>query len=226
VVAGNRRYEACRKLRWRLIPCIVLELSDKEAYEISILENVQRDNLCLIDEAEAYRGYTEKYGWGSISELAQKIGKSESHISHCISIFKLPQEVLTKIRSGELNRSVAFELLWIDDEELRRKLVNLNSQRRLTVKEIRSLSQEAKRMSRVTEDEEPFSNSWIKDNHSKEYQTLEKATLTFRIALLRLDSLIEGTEDHSMREFLMAKRFLLHEQIDDMIAKKKSLHEY
>jgi ParB family transcriptional regulator, chromosome partitioning protein len=227
IVAGNRRYEACRKLRWRLIPCIVRELTDKEAYEFSILENVQRDSLALIDEAEAYRAYTERYGWGSISELAQKIGKSETHISHCISILKLPYEILNKIRTGELNRSAALELLWINDEDLRAKLLDMNSVKKLTVKEIRSLAREENRKDTSKGNEkEPFSSSWIKDGHSREYRILEKTALSLRIALLRLDSLIERTEEQPLRGYLMEKRFELHEMIDEIIAKKKTLHEY
>lgn len=77
VVAGNRRFEACKKLGWRSIPCHVVELDDKEAFEVSILENVQRETLNPIEEGRAYRNYVDECGYGGESELARKIGKSQ-----------------------------------------------------------------------------------------------------------------------------------------------------
>jgi ParB family chromosome partitioning protein len=222
IVAGNRRYQACKKLRWRLMPCIVKELSDKEAYELSLLENVQRDNLSIIEEAQAYRNYTEKFGWGGVSELARKIGKSEAHISHCISILNLPIEILAKIRAGELKKSVALELLWIHDKDLRAKIVELNSERKLTVRQVRSLAKKAKSL----ESNESLSQSLSSRSHSKEYSILEKAILCLRISLLRLDSLIERTTDQNLRHYLMEKRFALHALIDDVIKRKMMMREY
>ena len=80
VVAGNRRFSACKKLGWRKISRHLVELDDKSAFEVSIVENVQRHTLNPIDESLAFRKYVEQFGWGGISELSQKLSKSTSYV--------------------------------------------------------------------------------------------------------------------------------------------------
>jgi len=95
IVAGHRRFHACRSLRWRFIPCKIREMSDKQAYEIQLTENMQRKAMDPVEEAEAFRRYVMDFGWGGVSELAQKIGKSEEYVSHriqllsCLTISKI-----------------------------------------------------------------------------------------------------------------------------------------
>ena len=69
---------ACEILRWRKIPCHIVELDDKRAFEYSLVENIQRQTLSVIEEAEAFKVYVADFGWGGVSELARKIGKSPS----------------------------------------------------------------------------------------------------------------------------------------------------
>ena len=72
IVAGNRRYKACTALKWRKIVCHVVELTDKEAFEVSLIENMQRKNIDPIEEAHAFKNYVLTFGWGGISELGSK----------------------------------------------------------------------------------------------------------------------------------------------------------
>src|SRR5208283_5157532 len=64
VVAGNRRLEACKRLHWLKIPGLVRELSDKEAYEIGLIENIERETLTPVEEAKAFQLYVKAKGWG------------------------------------------------------------------------------------------------------------------------------------------------------------------
>ena len=96
IVAGHRRFSACRSLRWRFIQCKIRDLSDKHAYEIQLTENVQRKSMDPIEEAEAYQKYVNEYGWGGVSDLGQKIGKSEEYVSHRMQLLKLPGDVREK----------------------------------------------------------------------------------------------------------------------------------
>ncbi len=93
IVAGHRRFKACRSLRWRFIPCKLREMSDKQAYEIQLTENIQRKSMDPVEEAEAFRRYVIDFGWGGVSELAKKLGKSEEYVSHRIQLLKLPDEI-------------------------------------------------------------------------------------------------------------------------------------
>src|SRR5688500_14088169 len=80
IVAGHRRFQACRSLRWRFISCKIRELSDKQAFEIQLTENIQRKSMDPIEEAEAFRRYVVEFGWGGVSELAKKVAKSEEYV--------------------------------------------------------------------------------------------------------------------------------------------------
>ncbi|MGC8912085.1 MAG: ParB/RepB/Spo0J family partition protein, partial [Nitrososphaeria archaeon] len=80
VVAGCRRLEACKRLGWRKIPCHIIELDDREAYEVSLIENLQHKTLDPIEEALAFKRYVDEYGWGGMSELARRVGKSVQYV--------------------------------------------------------------------------------------------------------------------------------------------------
>ena len=72
LVAGHRRFTACKSLRWRFISCKIRDMSDKQAYEIQLTENIQRKSMDPIEEAESYQKYVNEFGWGGISELSKK----------------------------------------------------------------------------------------------------------------------------------------------------------
>ncbi len=228
VVSGHRRLEACRKLHWFVIPSIVKDVGDKEAYELSLVENVQRNSLSILEEARAYERYTQDFGWGGVSELAAKIGKSPSYISHVISLLKLPLKVREKLESNEITRSVAQELLWVRDEGLQLKLADMSSDGGLTVKEIRQVAavSEIGRKDEKQEDSGvgPFPNGWVRDSSQKgEGQViLKKAALSVRIALIRLDSLIEKTHDPSVKKFLVQERYVIHRVIDEILSQSRT----
>src|SRR5919109_5012361 len=138
IVAGHRRFKACRSLRWRFIPCKLREMSDKQAYEIQLTENIQRKSMDPIEEAEAFRRYVIDFGWGGVSELARKLGMSEEYISHRIQLLKLPDDIKQNILSQRLNVSQAIELSNIPAQtqsEIVSYVINNNP----TVKQIREV---------------------------------------------------------------------------------------
>ena len=87
IVAGTRRYNAFKMLGWRKILSHVVELDDKDALEVSLIENIHSKNLNPIEEARAFQDYVTNYGWGGISELAIRLGKSVSYVDKRINIF-------------------------------------------------------------------------------------------------------------------------------------------
>ncbi len=98
IVAGNRRYEACKSLGWRKITCHIEELDDREAFEIALMENIQRSTLNPVDEAKAFQSYVSNFGWGGVTDLASKIGKSVSYVTKRIALLTLPPDVISSIR--------------------------------------------------------------------------------------------------------------------------------
>jgi len=94
LVCGWRRYNALKMLGMEEALCIVHEdLSDKDAFEIALVENVQRKELSPMEEARAFKKYVEEYGWGSVVELAEKIGKRHPYVTLRIQFLELPEEV-------------------------------------------------------------------------------------------------------------------------------------
>jgi ParB family transcriptional regulator, chromosome partitioning protein len=136
IVAGHRRFQACKILRWKTIPAMVKDVSDKDAFEIQLVENIQRRTLDPIEEAQAFKLYVRDYGWGGITYLAETIMKSEQYVSSRIQLLKLPQNIIDKVKSGELKVSHAFELLSLEGKSLENMsddIINKN----MSVKEIR-----------------------------------------------------------------------------------------
>lgn len=145
VVAGARRLEACRRLRWSRVPCIIRELSDQDAFEISLTENIQRKTMNAIEEADAFRKYISQHGWGSESQLSAKIGKSQEYVSQRLSLLSLSKGVQAKIIRRQINPSIAQEIARIGDPEAQNVLSEEVVKRRLTVGAVRQTAKSFKR---------------------------------------------------------------------------------
>jgi ParB family chromosome partitioning protein len=116
VVAGNRRLAASSQLRLRKISCHIMELSDKEAFEVGLIENIQHHTMNAIEEATAFSKYVDDFGWGGISELARQIGKSQEFVTRRIQLLGLPEIIKGGIISRRITPSVASELLPLKNE--------------------------------------------------------------------------------------------------------------
>ena len=232
IVAGHRRFQACRSLRWRFIPCKIRELSDKEAYEIQLTENMQRKSMDPLEEADAFRRYVVDFGWGGVTELAAKIGKSEEYVSHRIQLLKLPEEVKQHIVENRLNVSSALELTSIPSEKQNMIMRQINSSD-LTVKQIREMKSLIKTKTIAV-------NAWTGDqitqiapevlNRKSHVLKLTKKTiLALRITLARIDNLIDETRStvepadrEEIVSFLMGTRLRIHSLIDETIRYKNT----
>jgi ParB family chromosome partitioning protein len=144
VVAGNRRLEACRRLKMMRIPFVVAELYDREVFEASLIENLQHKTLNPTEVAKAFKRYVDEYGWGGVSELARRIGKSHSYVSMRIALLKLPKEVQEAIVRRRTNPSVAQELLSLDEEH-RATLSKIIVEKKVTRSEVRRIIKQVRR---------------------------------------------------------------------------------
>ncbi|MBI2126559.1 MAG: ParB/RepB/Spo0J family partition protein [Thaumarchaeota archaeon] len=211
VVAGNRRLSACKLLRWKRVPCHIVDLDDKEAFEVAIVENVQRKTLTPIEEAKAYRNYVSEHGWGSISELAGRIGKSQEYVSKRLRLLDLPSKVIDEIISRRINPSTAEELLSIDDTHSRAELGILIARTGMTRHEVREMVKSSKRLNNRDA-------SVRLERQRLQSRSLKKALAVLRITMMRIDEIIEDIgDDWLVKEFLMERRRTLHDQISVMI---------
>lgn len=110
IVAGERRWRAAQRARLHQIPAVVRSLSDEETLEIAIVENVQRKDLNVIEEAEAYARLSQDFGH-SQSRLAEIVGKSRSHIANLMRLLELPDSVKALVMDEKLSMGHARALI-------------------------------------------------------------------------------------------------------------------
>lgn len=114
IVAGERRWRAAQLAQVHEVPVIVRDLSDSEAIEVAIIENVQRADLNPIEEASAYRQLMDRFGHTQ-ERLAEALGKSRSHIANLLRLLSLPEEVIEHVRQGRLSAGHARALITLPD---------------------------------------------------------------------------------------------------------------
>ena len=116
IVAGERRYRACRELGMGNISAIEISAGDARGYELSVLENIQREDLNPIEEAESYLMLMEVYGYTQ-EKLSEKLGKTRSSLSNKMRILKLPGSVKEMVKKGEISYGHARTLLSLSDQK-------------------------------------------------------------------------------------------------------------
>jgi len=140
VVAGERRLKAARALNLEEIPAIIKELSDQEAFIIALIENIQREELNPIEEAEAYAKLISEFGYTQ-EAVAQSVGKDRSTVSNLLRILKLPSEIRKFIYDGKLSAGHARALLGVVAPSEQTRLFNLTMKKGLSVRELENLVQ-------------------------------------------------------------------------------------
>ena len=142
IVAGERRYRACRELGMESIPVIEMNVGDARGYELSVLENIQRENLNPIEEAESYLMLMEVYGYTQ-EKLSEKLGKTRSSVSNKMRILKLPASVKEMVKKGEISYGHARTLLSLSDEkkieEVAKEIINKGYSVRETERRVKVL---------------------------------------------------------------------------------------
>ena len=110
IIAGERRWRAAQTAGLHDVPVIVKELDDQEALEIALIENLQREDLTAIEEAEGYRRLMDQFA-RTQEDLAREIGKSRSHVANTMRLLALPEDVRDKVQDGQLSAGHARALL-------------------------------------------------------------------------------------------------------------------
>ena len=218
VVAGMRRYEACKKLGWRRLPAHVVELDDREAFEVSLLENIQRETLNPIEEARAFRNYVEEFGYGGETELARRIGKSQEYISKRIGLLSLPQRVQDQIMRRRIAPSLAQELTLLNDDDAERIADDIGEQG-LTLREVRRIVR--RKQSGADRDGDTGFLAGDPIDLEKRVRRVSRelniAVASLGGTVVRLGEVAEGLEDEWLvRESIFVCRDSIREQIDNL----------
>lgn len=151
IVAGERRYRACRMAGLTEVPVTIRELSDTETMELALIENLQREDLSPIEEALGYKALIDEHGF-SQEEVATSVGKSRPVIANSLRILKLPDSVLEYVKQDKISAGHARALLMLDNEEDMLELAQLIYKKDLSVRQAEKL---AKKKPEVEEDTQP-----------------------------------------------------------------------
>lgn len=116
IVAGERRWRAARMLGMSEVPVQIKELSDLEAMQLALIENLQRENLNPVEEAKGYSELVESYGMTQ-EEVAKTVGRSRSSVANAMRLLALPEEIKEMLENGDISTGHGKALLAFDDEE-------------------------------------------------------------------------------------------------------------
>lgn len=143
IVAGERRYRAAKALGLKTVPALVRNFDDQQMMELALIENLQREDLSAIEEAEAYRSIMKKLGYTQ-EDMADKMGKSRSHVANLLRLLVLPNDVQTMLANGELELGHAKVLMGVKEEAKLLFLANKASKEQLTVRQLEALVKQSK----------------------------------------------------------------------------------
>ena len=150
LVAGERRWRASRMAGLTEVPVVIREMTDAEMMTISMIENLQRENLNPVEEALGYRVLSEEYGLTQ-DQISKSVGKSRPVIANALRLLKLPEEVLTMVSEGEISTGHARALLGFEDEELLIKTAHMIKTNDLTVRDVEKAAKKSAEVRRGPE---------------------------------------------------------------------------
>lgn len=138
LITGERRWRASKMANQTEIPAILVDFDDQQMMEIALLENVQREDLNIIEEAKAYEQLIQRLNYTQ-EQLAHRIGKSREHITNTLRLLKLPEDVQEKVTNKQLSMGHARALLGLKNEELMKKIAQQAISQGLSVRKVEQL---------------------------------------------------------------------------------------
>ena len=138
LIAGERRLRATKQVGLERIPAIVLDFDDQQMVEISLIENIQREDLNVVEEARAYKTLIDRLGLTQ-EELGKKVGKSRVHITNTLRLFQLPESVIQMLYNQELSMGQVKPLISCEDKALVESIAKRIVKEKLSAREVEAL---------------------------------------------------------------------------------------
>ena len=135
VIAGERRLKAARLLNLETVPVVIKAATDREALVLALVENIQREDLNAIEEAQSFKKLMDEFNF-SQEDVAKAVGKDRSTVSNLIRLLKLPDDIQRSIFTGQISTGHARALLAIEDKKIQQKIFNDTVNNELSVREI------------------------------------------------------------------------------------------
>ncbi len=138
IIAGERRWRAAKAAGLKKIPAIIKDYEEKEAAEVALIENLQREDLNPIEEAKGYKSLIDGFSMTQ-EEISKRVGKSRSAITNSLRILNLPDEIIKYVISGEISQGHARALLSINDDKLKIETAKRIIKEGLNVRQVENL---------------------------------------------------------------------------------------
>ncbi|MFA5340872.1 MAG: ParB/RepB/Spo0J family partition protein [Clostridia bacterium] len=175
IVAGERRFRAAKQEKFKTVPVIIREFTEKEVLEISLIENIQRKDLNPIEQAEAYKRLCDEFG-ATQEQIAKNLGKSRPVVTNKLRLLTLSERILSYLRRGKLTEGHARLLLSVHEdsrEDLAQEAVDKELSVRELEKLIKKLQKEPKKAETAENDEE-----FVKVENKLQKKLATKVTIT------------------------------------------------
>lgn len=157
LVAGERRWRAAQRAGLHRVPCVVKEIPEDKMLELALIENIQRQELNAIEEAQAYKRLIETLGLTQ-EMVAQRVGRDRTFITNYLRLLRLPEDIQRMVETEQLSMGHARALLGVDEPETQRKLAKEVSEKGLSVR------QTERAIRRIVEGEETDTVTTIKED--------------------------------------------------------------
>jgi ParB family chromosome partitioning protein len=204
IIAGERRWRAAQRAGLHVVPIVPLDVSDDEALQLAIIENVQREDLNPLEEAMGYQSLAGEFGHGQ-DAIAKVVGKSRSHVANTLRLLKLPEAVKAYIAEGKISAGHARMLIGHPDPE---KMAREIMERGLNVRQVEAMAQERAQAS----------GKAAKSRH-RSTKDADTAALEKRLS----DALgLAVTVDHRGQGGVVSIRYRSVEQLDEVIRRLES----
>lgn len=138
IIAGERRYRAAKMAGLTEVPVIIKDIDDKEITELALVENLQRENLSVLEEARGYKMLSENYNMTQ-EEVAKAVGKSRPYVANTLRLLNLLPEVITSLENGEISAGHARALLSLDSDDDVRRALKITVSQELNVRQLEQL---------------------------------------------------------------------------------------
>lgn len=142
IVAGERRWRAARMAGLTEVPAVIRELADHEVMELALIENLQREDLTPLEEAQGYQTLMDTYGMTQ-EEVAHTVGKSRPAVANALRLLNLPQEILNLVNEGKISSGHARTLLGFQDKEQMLEAAKLVVSQGISVRELEKMVKRA-----------------------------------------------------------------------------------
>ncbi|QWB96033.1 ParB/RepB/Spo0J family partition protein [Mycoplasmatota bacterium] len=193
IVSGERRYRATKQVGLASIPAIVRQYEEIKIAEIALAENLQREDLSPIEEAEAYRVMMRNLNLTQ-AQLAERIGKSRSHVTNILGLLNLPEEVQSYILNNKINMGHARALSKLKDQDLIVRIANKIMRQGLSVRQVEELTKKEQKTNKIIRK--------AQNKYSKEEKQLKKYFNEHKVSINDKKITIYLQEEESIDELI------------------------